>query len=146
VTEDFWQQMAARIVHEQPVELDGLIFDDAQKPGGDLVRDVPDTWIAPSRANWAMSEEDRVAIGVRVTKTLPNTVDIATQLVAMAVERAIIPVILSSISPSGFEQYGFRVERLAGKDQAQLQVCEEELKRFWDIAIVIDAADIAQMR
>jgi len=146
VTDDLWQQMAARIVHEQPVELDGLVFEDVKKAGGNLGREVPDAWIAPSTANWAMNDPDRVAIGVRVDKPLPNTVDIATQLIAMAIERGITPVIFSSISPSGFEQFGFRVERLAGKDPAQLQVCEEELKRFWDIAIVVDAADIAQMR
>ena len=88
---------------------------------------------------------ERVAIGVKVTEPMGNAVQIATQLVAMAIERGITPVILSSIPISGFEQYGFRVERLAGATPAQQAICEEELKQFWDIAVVVNAQDILNM-
>ncbi len=110
-----------------------------------LARNLPDGWLPPSHSIWPMNEPDRVAIGIRVTAPLEGEAEIATRLVAMAVERGITPVIFSTIASSGFERFGFRVERLCGANAREIAACEEELKRFWDIAVVVEAADILKM-
>ncbi len=92
-----------------------------------------------------MVDPDRVAIGVRVTKPVKDPIAIANRLIALATERGVTPVIFSSIASSGFERFGFRVEHLGGNSKAELEACEAELKQFWDIAVVVDAADIVQM-
>ncbi|MEE9387396.1 MAG: hypothetical protein V3U96_02195 [Paracoccaceae bacterium] len=148
MTVEAWFEISARIVAGAPAEIDDVLFDDlAGKPaaGGCPDNQMAKPWILPSKALWKQSASERVAIGVKVTEPMGNAVQIATQLVAMAIERGITPVILSSIPISGFEQYGFRVERLAGATPAQQAICEEELKQFWDIAVVVNAQDILNM-
>ncbi|MEE9426973.1 MAG: hypothetical protein V3V25_02380 [Paracoccaceae bacterium] len=145
---DNWLKISSRINARKPVDIDSEIFDVAppEAKGSCLEQNYPKDWLPPSLVNWKLEEEDRVSIGIKITERLENFDLVATRLVAMATERAITPIILSTIAPSGLERFGFRVERLAGKTQAQQDACEAELKQFWDIAIVIEAADILKMR
>ncbi|MBV1866656.1 MAG: hypothetical protein KUG69_01935, partial [Marinosulfonomonas sp.] len=69
----------------------------------------------------------------------------ATRLAAAALERGVNPVIMSSLPDCGFEQFGFRVERLVGSNQEELAACELDLVQFWNMAIVIDVKDIARL-
>jgi len=144
-----WLAIGARIVDAAPVDLDPAVFDSAKTglgAGGPAVRNAPEPCNPPAKPLWPLAEPDRVFIGVRVDKPLKNHVEIATALVAMACERGITPVIFSGLAHSGFERFGFRVERLAGADKTQRLICEEELKRLWDISLVVDASDITALR
>ncbi len=142
-----WLEVAARIVPGGPETLDDLPgMDDlpAARRGGWLARQFPPQAALPhAHCLWPLRDAGRACIGVRVTAALADTAGVAAHLVAMAAERAITPIILSQLSPSGFERYGFRVERLAGANEAERAACEAELTSLWDIALIIDAADIA---
>ncbi|MFQ5623197.1 MAG: hypothetical protein ACE5FS_07345 [Paracoccaceae bacterium] len=146
---DVWAEMAARLTTQQPVDLDDPIAAEsgaAPDPGGCVRRELGEHWIPPAQSVWATAESDRVAIGVRVNGDLKGRVEIAARLIAMACERGVMPVIFSTCPESGFERFGFRVERVAGADASQRAACEEELKRFWDIAVVVDAEQINRLR
>lgn len=140
-----WSAIGARLATAQPVDLDDLVFGTADRgPGGGwMTRDVHAP--APAKTLWHLKNSRAAHIAVRVDAPLDNIVQVAASLVAMAAERAVIPVIFSQIAHSGFERFGFRVERLAGADDAALAACEADLKRFWDVAVVIDARDIARL-
>ena len=58
-------------------------------------------------------------------------------LAQMAAEKAAHPVILSHVDVTGLEKFGFRVERVAGNTEAERHAAEEQLKRFWNIVLVI---------
>ncbi len=149
MSEDQWLKIAARIVAGRPISIDEILFEnpgERKNPGTCIDLELPAKWTAPSPENWPLLLPECATIGVRVTEKLDAEVQIATRLIAMATERSIVPVIFSTIAPSGFERFGFRVERLAGSDAAQLSICEEELKSFWDVAIVVNANDILNMR
>lgn len=103
----------------------------------------------PSPVLWSTATQSKgegeARFGVR--KTTPGT-DIqaqAARLVAVAIERGISPIILSHVARSGFEALGFRVERIHGETEAERAAQEAELCTFWDLSIVIDAEDIAQL-
>ena len=46
---------------------------------------------------------------------------------------------------TGFERFGFRVERLPSGSAEQAGQAEQDLMRFWDMPIVIDLADVAHL-
>jgi hypothetical protein len=62
----------------------------------------------------------------------------------MAVQKGVDPIILSAIGRTGFERWGFRVERLPPDPSARAQA-EAELAAFWGIAVIIDAEDVAAL-
>jgi hypothetical protein len=76
---------------------------------------------------------------------LPDPGAAALRLAAVAVERGIMPVILSTIDMSGFERFGFRVERLPAEPALRAEA-ERELIRFWDLSLIIDAEDIGLLK
>ena len=63
------------------------------------------------------------------------------RLAAVALERGVTPIILSALDMSGFERFGFRVERLPAQP-AERATAEAELARVWDLSIIIDADEI----
>ncbi|RMA42339.1 hypothetical protein D9R08_09535 [Rhodophyticola porphyridii] len=68
--------------------------------------------------------------------------DVALQLGAVAIERGVVPVIFSYVPWSGFEQYGFRVEKIHTPAQLASKDFEAELCAFWNISFVIDVSDV----
>jgi hypothetical protein len=142
-----WADIAARLSQAQALDVNDLVRPDQPDPpvGGWLAREGGAQRPPPATALWHLRDAGAAFIAVRVSAPLDNVVEVAVRLVAMAAERAVAPVIFSQIPHSGFERFGFRVERLAGASDAERAACEEELKRFWDVAVVIDAADIARL-
>ncbi len=139
-----WLKVAARLGACEPVDLDSALFGapaDAPPPGW-LARQGIGAGAAPSSALWPLDQGDGAFVGVRVSAPLEDVVSIATRLVAIACERGVTPIILSQLPLCGLERFGFRVERLPDGDSAQLRAYEEELMRFWRIAVVIDASQI----
>jgi hypothetical protein len=145
---EVWFKIGGRITAGSPVDLDALdlfVPATAGRTGSSLKRAPSAAKPPPATVLWPSADPERVCIGVRVTEPLKSNVTIAASLVAMACERNITPVIFSSVAHCGFEPFGFRVERLAGKTEAERLAYEAELKRFWNITVVVDAARISAL-
>jgi len=97
----------------------------------------------PSVRLWQWQDAQHSCIGVRVTAPVEQPGRIALRLASAAVERNVIAIILTTLPLSGFERFGFRTERLCGATPEARAACEAELMRFWNMAIVIDAGDVA---
>lgn len=101
--------------------------------------------IAPSRVLWTKddAEMETMRIGVRVRERPREIRATAARLAAMAIERKTAPVILSYVDLSGFEQFGFRVERIKGRRLSEMRLQEMELESFWELELVIDLEDLS---
>jgi hypothetical protein len=86
----------------------------------------------------------RASIGIRLSRPSDDLQTLARHLAAISLEKGIDAIILAPFGPTGFETYGFRVERLP-VDPAQRPVAEAELAAFWGMAIIVDAADILRL-
>ncbi len=78
-----------------------------------------------------------VCFGARITKDVDNPLQLAVKLAQIAVEKEAHPVILSHVDYCGLERFGFRVERIVGKTQAERDACEAQIRAFWNIVMVI---------
>jgi hypothetical protein len=147
MTRDDWYAVIARIAQEAPVDLDPLL-DPAPGPGASGVSRValpePAAALPPSTRLW--ERDEAVAhIGVRVDAPPRDIRRLALRLASMAAERGVAPIILSALPRTGFEQFGFRVERLPEGPPGEAALCEAELRRFWDMAIVLDLTEIERL-
>lgn len=131
-------EILGRLTDASPVDLDAPPGDAAPAPGGRLETD-PGTPLSP--ALWPR-HEGWACIGIRVTEPVADVTTLARKLAATAVERGILPVILTSLDQSGFESFGFRVERLSGASGEERAEEEAELMGFWNFALILDASDM----
>ncbi|MEO0654106.1 MAG: hypothetical protein AAFY77_04490 [Pseudomonadota bacterium] len=141
--EDDWKTIMSRITPTAPIDLDRLLGSD-----GDTAAAPPPATgqhRAPSPRLWTKRDTGSSYLGIRVTKPAENVSQIAAQLAAAAMERQVIPVILSHCERSGFERFGFRVERILADTPDGIEALEAEVARFWDMAIVIDLADVTRL-
>jgi len=97
---------------------------------------------APSAVVWPEEGQVPARFGVRVRSTPDDPRLQAVRLAAAAFERGAEPVILSHVARSGFEQSGFRVERVHGGTAAERAMQEGELGRFWGLAIIVEFDDV----
>ncbi len=136
-----WPEIISRI------SVPGIIEIEVAKPG----KPVPDSFpepadmLPPPALLWPRQQDGSARFGIRVEQAPANIHMQAMRLAAIAVERTIFPVILSHVPRSGFEQAGFRVERIHAGTRAEAQAQEAEICRFWDLPIVIDLKDIAAL-
>ncbi|WP_420586161.1 hypothetical protein [Ruegeria sp.] len=143
MTENRWQQILSNTTPERPADLDDLVAPGRQsKARGDLL--FPDMDLLPSAALWERDADSHINIGVRIHKMPEAAWEIARRLAAAAIERNVVPIILSRVDCSGFEQFGFRVERIPDEELAA-RAAEEEMRKFWALAIIIDGQDVAQL-
>ncbi|MCB2135849.1 MAG: hypothetical protein KDE08_07875 [Rhodobacteraceae bacterium] len=144
---DRWLAVLSRITPFVPDDLDAVIMPDsptAAAPDGVFLASIAPA-PTPSSRLWDRVENEQSYLGIRLTAPHPNAAEAAIRLASAALERGIVPIILSRIDTSGFERFGFRVERVTGLDAAECSAAEAELMRFWNMAIVIDAADVAAL-
>ncbi len=140
MTDISWFEILGRTSPKRPVQLDALITDNRKsKPYGKVV--FPEMDLTPSTALWERDKGGPTYIGIRVLKPLEAAHNLARRLAAAALEREVFPVILSRVEYSGFEQFGFRVERVPDEPAAAL-AAEAEIRKFWDLAIIIDGDEI----
>jgi len=66
-----------------------------------------------------------------------KSANMAMRYAALAVEKECELVVLTHQNNSGFERFGFRVERIAGRTKTQRQACVDQLLQFWGAEIVI---------
>jgi len=100
---------------------------------------------APSAAPWALKDATVARFGVRVSALPDDPRLISARLVAAAIGRGAEPVILSHVPRSGFEQAGFRVERIHGATETERNIQELEASQFWSLSVVIDLGDVAML-
>jgi hypothetical protein len=84
-------------------------------------------------------------IGIRVDQAPQDVRRIALRLASAAAERGVVPIVLSALPRTGFEQYGFRVERLPDGPPEAVAAFEAELRKFWDMPIVISLSDVERL-
>jgi hypothetical protein len=141
MTDPRWFDVIARLSAEEPVDLDPILLAPVPKPpvaeasGGPVVRSAR-LW----QRNEALSY-----IGIRVEQAPRDARRLALRLASAAAERGVIPIFLSALPRTGFEQYGFRVERLPDGPPAAVADAEAELRKFWDMPIVISLSDVERL-
>ena len=145
MTRDAWYEVIARIAQEAPVDLDPILDPDTGAPPPAAPPGRGQTAALPPSARLWDREGDVSHIGVRVDTAPRDIRRLALRLAAAAAERGVVPVILSTLPRTGFEQYGFRVERLPDGPPKAVAACEAELRRFWDMAIVLDLSEIESL-
>jgi hypothetical protein len=137
VSDDRWSEVVARIVAAAPERIDDLTapFEPSTTgtPGGEVFPVVEGVLMPQTE----MARSDAVAVGFRVEAPLPDLVDRALRLAAFALEHDCEIVVLSHVEESGFERFGFRVERIVGATDEERAACDEQIRRFWNIDLVL---------
>lgn len=126
-----------------PLDLDGNVFD-----MGVPARELPFNLSAfpPSIALWERSDDGPSRIGIRVLSQIENADFLAARLASIAIERQIYPVFLNHGGKSDMQRFGFRVEQISGIDvEARFQF-EEQVSRFWKLALIVDASEIDKLQ
>lgn len=145
MSEETWLDVISRISAHEPVDLEAVVFN--RKPAciENLVADPGAAQTAHSTQLWDRDDADASFIGVRVNERLTDCTQAAFRLAAAALERGVTPIILTTLPDSGFERFGFRVERIVGATKSEQRVLEDELSQFWNLAIIIDISDVAAL-
>jgi hypothetical protein len=142
MTDTRWLDVISRLTAEDPIDIDPILgAPTAPPPAPPAQADAPTIL---SSHLWTRNEALSY-IGIRVTKPPADIRRTALRLASAAVERGVVPIILSPLPRTGFEPYGFRVERLPAGPPEAAALHESELRRFWDIALVIDLADAERL-
>ncbi len=146
MNEEFWLDVISRITTDEPIDLDELLFEIVPTENSSVGVDADKGYMKPSKTLWENSDTSQSYIGIRVNKRPTDYTHAALKLASVALERGVTPIILTTLPDSGFERFGFRVERLIGDDAAECIALEQELVQFWNLAIVIDMAQIATLK
>jgi hypothetical protein len=137
-----WLDVIARLSADDPTDLDPVLGPAPAPPPAP--HRPPDAPAILSARLWTRNPA-RSYIGILVSQPPADIRSAALRLAAAAVERGVVPIILSALPRTGFEPYGFRVERLpAGPPEARA-LHEDELRRFWDMALVFDLAEVDRL-
>ena len=135
-----WMAAIARATCADPVNLDALL-----EPHDCLARNGSGRIVFASSNDTplrrAAGDGDRPAIGCLLSgedAVDPNGVSAMTaQLAALAIERDCEVVVISDQNISGFERFGFRVERVAGDTDAERSVCVQQIRDFWNCDVIL---------
>lgn len=145
MTDDESLAVLARLTERSPVDLDAPF---ARIPAAGAARTRQpraDDDPSPAAALWARDDPALSFVGIRVDAPLSDPRRLAARLAAVAVERGVIAIILTSCPLTGLEPFGFRIERLPAAPEDERARCEREIARFWGLAIIVDAADAARL-
>ena len=136
-----WYAILGRITTTGPEDLDPLIHDGESRRKQGQVLPVS-TGLPPSAELWQREDAAPSYIGVRIGAPLTEPAQAALRLASAAIERRVFPIILSRLDTCGLERYGFRVERVPASDPDAAIAAEDQLARFWNLAIIIDGSEI----
>lgn len=149
MTQDDWLAVLLRISPNAPFDLDAGIFGAVDRqataalPTDRQSEGLPEPLVPPSARLWQRRDPDAAYIGIRVTRPVPDIAQVVLRLASVALERGVIPVILTTLDNSGFDRFGLRVERLPSGPEGKRRRFEEELTSFWALSIIVDADEIA---
>jgi len=142
----FWNSVITLVTADKPADLDRDIMDfstdPASKTAGAKTLTCEENREIRSGVLWPLKNPNSAFLGVRVTRPLDDRHLKAILLASLAIEKEVTPIILTTLGESGFEKFGFRVERLAGETRAEVLASEQNLKVFWDLVTVIDIQDL----
>ena len=136
MTKDDWLKLIARITADSPADLDGQ-----HPPQHSGTGSLPCTDLPVSEDLWRRNET-ATYVGIRVDSPAENADRLALRLASMALERGVEPIILSTVDLCGFEQFGFRIERLPPEPEALRTAFEDEVAAFWNLAMVLDLSEV----
>ena len=131
-----WNKVLSRIGPHDADDLDEILarFDRRpSQPGRDLFP-LPCAVLMPEAA---LKRADAVCVGVRAAAADGTVADRAMHVAAFAIERDVQVVVLSETDYSGFERFGFRIERISGDDPDARAACEDQIRRFWNLDLVL---------
>ena len=140
-----WQDAALRLSTQAPDWLDESAREGAGESGGPWQATSADTPLAqraPSARLFATEDPELATIGMRLRKRPAHPERLAAHIIGMAMERGIETIVFSHLGHCGLERFGLRIERIGGASPAEIALQEEELMRFWNIALVIEADEI----
>jgi hypothetical protein len=132
-----WNSILPRIGRHDTDDLDALLAPHDPRHGepGRVIFPLPDAVLMPGAE---MKRADAVAVGLRAPAAATGDIaDRAMRLAAFAAERDVQVVVLAEADRSGFERFGFRVERLAGDTPQERAACEAQIRRFWNLDLVL---------
>lgn len=136
-----WSEVLGRAFCPAPINIDPFLAElnplAMQAQGAVLFPCKNSEGAAPRFAPFA-----RPAIGVLLADAdapidAGKVQDVAARYAALAVEKECEVIILSHQNNSGFERFGFRVERVAGADAAANAACIGQLRQFWELEIIL---------
>lgn len=136
-----WFEIISRVTMDEPLFME----EGNGKPVKPSVSLSSDPFLATQSLPteiFSRTEPGTIAFGIRVSKPIESVDAVVLHLASLACERDVYPLIISMIDISGFEQFGFRVERISASNNAEADIQLEELKKFWNIALVVDVEDV----
>lgn len=140
MTRDTWMDVVARLSAEEPFDLDPVLTGETTLPEGSANLSLDGPTIRSSKL-W--KRDGGVShIGIRVDRPPEDPRRLALRLASAAAERGVVPIILTTLPRTGLEQYGFRVERLPDGPPEAAALFERELRKFWDMPIVVSVSDV----
>ena len=129
----------ANISPNAPTDLDDAVFSALVKKAAKPVELSKGS--APASLLWEFADPALTFIGLRVTAPIEAPAQLASKLAAAAIERQVIPIFLSHLSSCEMLRFGFRVELVTGATEEARMAAEAQLKRMWNLALIIDIAD-----
>ena len=132
-----WTSILPRIGPHDADDIDALLapFDPRRAVPGRDVFPLPEAVLMPQAE---LKAAEAVCVGLRAPAgDAADVVDRAMRLAAFAAERDVQIVVLSESDRSGFERFGFRVERIAGDTPEARAACEAQVRRFWNLDLVL---------
>lgn len=132
----FWGDVIGRITPHDAAGIDDLTgpVDPRCTHGGRVI--FPQN-IALPVANMPFASPDTGTIGFRITAARDDIAQVGLQLAALAMENGVEVVVFNHLDYCGLERFGFRCERIAGHTPAQKAQCEEQIRRFWNIDLIL---------
>ena len=125
-----------RIAPQRPTDLDDILapIDPRQKPAGTFRFPADASAIA---AATPLENAGAVCFGARVDETTKEPQRLAMNVAQLAAEKGAIPVIFSYADPCPLGAFGFRIERIVGRTEAEREAAQAQVRAFWNIAMVI---------
>ena len=131
-----WSDLLSRIVPQDADDLDGLTGPLDRRHGA-VGADVFPEIKALLQPQDGFRRADMVAVGLRVTARLTDACDRAMRLAAFAAEQDVEIIVLAHVDVTGLERFGFRIERVAGATAEERASCEQQIRAFWAIDLVL---------
>ncbi|WP_430449477.1 hypothetical protein [Rhodophyticola sp.] len=133
---EFWEDVILRISKRDAVNIDDVAgpTDPRRNPVGKGV--FPDG-IHTALAELPFKTEEMGAIGFRITEPRDDIPQAAFHLAMLAMEHEVDVIVLAHLDYCGLERFGFRCERITGDTPKARSDCEQQIRRFWNIDLVL---------
>lgn len=135
-----WLKILTQVTPNRPIDLDLVLCEHdmlAQSENGRVLFEN-DGEVPLAALN---DDTEFASIGIRISAdAVPDAEALAKragEFAALAVERNCEIIAISEGDLSGFERFGIRTERLSGETEEEREICLEQIRAFWSMAIII---------